>query len=213
MTSSAIRSIDYLMKLCGDSAFRSIVVVTTFWDVVAPHVGQHREKELQSTPEFFGNLIEKGSQMMRSDSGRQGQLEIVRCILTGGERVILAIQHEIVDLKCDLVDTAVGKMLYGQLKELKGAAEEELGTIQVEMQDAIVEHDVELIGHLAKVQNRIEKQIAEVEANKQSLGLPKHELIGVGDYLGRVRSNSGKKPEQPEEEFLSSWAQIEQFGR
>lgn len=65
MQGSAKKNLLMFKQLCGPDALKNVVLATTMWSLVNPTDGQAREKELISTPEFWGWMLQKGSRVER----------------------------------------------------------------------------------------------------------------------------------------------------
>jgi hypothetical protein len=65
MQGSAKRNLLMFKKLCGDNALKSVILGTTMWDRVSELEGVAREKELISTPDFWGWMVSQGSRVFR----------------------------------------------------------------------------------------------------------------------------------------------------
>jgi len=52
-------------ELCGQTAYKNVVILTTYWDQVSTHEGVRREAQLKS--KFFAKLVEGGAHFMRHD--------------------------------------------------------------------------------------------------------------------------------------------------
>ena len=64
-------------ELCGQEAYKNVVVLTTFWDEVPNDEGVEREAELES--KVFAKLVEGGDQFMRFDHTRGATLPMSAC--------------------------------------------------------------------------------------------------------------------------------------
>lgn len=65
MQGSAKKNLFMFKKLCGPDALSNVILATTMWEQVTEDVGVAREKELMSTPDFWGWMVGKGSQVYR----------------------------------------------------------------------------------------------------------------------------------------------------
>ncbi|PYH73764.1 P-loop containing nucleoside triphosphate hydrolase protein [Aspergillus vadensis CBS 113365] len=112
MPGSAKRNLFMLKKLCGKDALRNTILVTTMWDLVDPADGDRREKQLITTPEYWGDMIAAGSQNLRHDNTYESAMRLIN-LYAGShstkEKKVLAIQHEMVIEKKALDETDAGK--------------------------------------------------------------------------------------------------------
>ena len=74
---SSTTSLRTLRRLCGSDRSDRITLVTTFWDVVSPHVGDSREQELRTSQSFFKDLLDNGATLKRMPETCQGRLEML----------------------------------------------------------------------------------------------------------------------------------------
>jgi hypothetical protein len=66
MQGSPLRNFAMFKELCGQDWFQNIVLGTTYWgqtDALHPRIGEQREQEL--VDEFWGDMLAKGSEMIR----------------------------------------------------------------------------------------------------------------------------------------------------
>ncbi|CZR64978.1 uncharacterized protein PAC_14878 [Phialocephala subalpina] len=80
MQGSALRNLTMFRKLCGEDCFKDIVLGTTHWDAVENDIGVKREKELVETEEFWGEMVGRGSRVMRAGLDRDSNLELLQSI-------------------------------------------------------------------------------------------------------------------------------------
>ena len=114
MAGTPLRNLRVFRKLCGDTAFSSVVLVTTMWDRVDECTGSRREMELLATD--WSTMINYGATSCRFSNTADSAWNIVK-ILRGG-KVLLLLQEEIVELKLSLNETQAGKTLYSDLQRL-----------------------------------------------------------------------------------------------
>ncbi|PVF99684.1 hypothetical protein CPB86DRAFT_678304, partial [Serendipita vermifera] len=102
----AVRNFKLFRGLCGDEAFRSVTIVTNMWGLLPNReLGEARELELKTDPEFFQPAAEKGAQFMRHADTKESSHMIIHSLLTGGHTK-LAIQTQMVDERLRLGKTA-----------------------------------------------------------------------------------------------------------
>ena len=65
MQGSAKRNLLMFKKLCGPDALKQVTLATTMWDRVSEVEGEARERELTSTPDFWGWMVGHGSRVCR----------------------------------------------------------------------------------------------------------------------------------------------------
>ncbi|KAM0562955.1 hypothetical protein ACHAPJ_001798 [Fusarium lateritium] len=146
MQGSGKMSINLLMRLCGRDALKSVVLTTTMWELVDTDVGDRREKELESTEEFWGFMKRHGSQTRRHYNNKESALKILSTFvpetLNGPpETVTLAIQKELADDHKTLDQTGAGQLLDGTWAKEKQALQRELQEVRDSVRMANEERD------------------------------------------------------------------------
>lgn len=87
MHGSARRNLLLFNQLCGQDAFKKVLLVTTMWDKVAFEEGIKRENELIRTPEFWGRMLDKGSSTHRYYNAEASARDIVHRLVKHSEPV------------------------------------------------------------------------------------------------------------------------------
>ncbi|KAI9777633.1 MAG: hypothetical protein M1839_008687 [Geoglossum umbratile] len=95
MQGSELRNLRMFKKLCGDECFRNVILATTFWEQVDEQIARARERELCETATFWGDMIERGSQIFRVGKDQKSGLAMLSC-LAGKGNITLQIQDELV---------------------------------------------------------------------------------------------------------------------
>ncbi|KAF3921632.1 hypothetical protein AA313_de0208306 [Arthrobotrys entomopaga] len=110
MEGSALRNLRVFRKLCGDGALENVVLGTTFWDLVDDMQARIRESELAETPEFWGDMLKRGSRMVKiSWTDRDLGLEILSGFVQKTP-VTLRVQEEVSGGK-KIEETAMSRAL------------------------------------------------------------------------------------------------------
>ena len=110
MRGSARLNLEMFQELCGIDSLRNVVLASTMWDFVPQHVGEGREAELASKPEFWGKMLAHGSRIERHDRSRESALAIIRSLIDT-KPIVLDIQDELVNQGLNLDDTGCGRTL------------------------------------------------------------------------------------------------------
>ncbi|KAJ7916999.1 hypothetical protein B0H13DRAFT_1710459 [Mycena leptocephala] len=92
-------------QLCGNSMLKNIVIVANIWGEVA-----EAREELANNTAWFKPILDKGARLSRHHNDVQSAEAIIHSIIENQSRT-LQIQHEIVDLGKDILQTAVGEEL------------------------------------------------------------------------------------------------------
>jgi hypothetical protein len=120
---SEIRNLRMFQKICGENNFGNVVLGITFWDQEEPEVAASKEKELCDTPEFWGDMIARGSRVVRIPHNRREGIKLLEEIAKN-KPVTLCVQDELVEQGLTIFETtAATAILHSQ--ELKAVREEE----------------------------------------------------------------------------------------
>lgn len=168
MEGSALRNLRMFRELCGRDPLKNVIVATSFWSNVAPRMGDNREEELRTTPEFWGEMIRRGSRMARFNDSRASALEIIMS-LVNKDPVALNIQRELVEQRKALVDTAAGQVVNEELARLEAKHRREKETLQRELQDALAERDVELQEILEEQRRKMDEKLESIHRQQAQL--------------------------------------------
>jgi len=167
MEGSALRNLKMFRQLCGKEPLKNVILATSFWSKVAKDDALRREEELKTTPEFWGDMLARGSTMKRLVD-RDSALEIVG-LLVKKPQVTLQIQHEMVEDNKPLVDTAAGQAVSEELIRLAQRHKQDMQRVQQEMQEALQERDHEMQQILEQQQQRLDKELSKVREQQEQL--------------------------------------------
>ena len=122
---SDLRNLRVFKKLCGEENFGNIVLGITWWDEEDDDVARAREEVLRSTPEFWGDMIRKGSRVQRVPMDSEGCVNLLLGF-AGREATTLRIQREMIDEKKAADETGAASELDRQSKLRALEAEEKV---------------------------------------------------------------------------------------
>ncbi|PVF93008.1 hypothetical protein CPB86DRAFT_877474 [Serendipita vermifera] len=161
------RYVKVFQNLCGDDALASVIVVTNLWGLLADQeLGETRERELKTSPEFFQPLIQQGARLMRHNNTVESAHSIVLSLFSETHRQEkLAIQAEIVDECLILEETSAAAELNcdfdALIRNLRRRVEKE--------KLALASDDVEERQARQGKMERINSQIQELEERKRRI--------------------------------------------
>lgn len=95
MQGTALQNLTMFRKICGEDCFKNVLLGTTCWDLVDPDIGAAREQELADNPEFWGDMVSRGSKILRVHPDRASNMEILRQMM-GKASITLKVQEELV---------------------------------------------------------------------------------------------------------------------
>jgi hypothetical protein len=166
-----LRNLEVFKELCGAGAFRNVVLLSSFWDVVDYNTAIMRETELKDTPHFWGNMIRSSAKVMRFDNSRTSGLAAVNAILNYPTKITLDIQREMLLEVRPLIRTSAGQAFWasvqGEIRQFKGyidILQEDRLLAMSEKDDAFLQNVLEEIGYK-------EKKVAEFEKIQEILGI------------------------------------------
>ncbi|KAF2000625.1 hypothetical protein P154DRAFT_199661 [Amniculicola lignicola CBS 123094] len=167
MEGSAMRNLKMFRELCGDEPLKNVILVTSFWDQVQQATARMREEELRTTPEFWGRMIGRGSRINRFE-GRESALHIIMSLVNRNPLPFL-IQHEMVEERKELVQTAAGIAVNEELARLEAKHTKDLEDIKREHQEALATRDKELQEELLFQRHKLEEDIEKVQRQQRML--------------------------------------------
>lgn len=162
-----MRNLRMFRELCDENPLKNVILVTSFWDQVSPETGASREEQLRTNPQFWGKMISKGSRVACFE-GRDSALSIVSS-LANQRPLALSIQHELVEEKKDLIDTAAGIAVNEELARLEARHKVERAKLQQEFREALDKRDVELQETLREERRKVEEGLERVHRQQQML--------------------------------------------
>lgn len=96
MQGTALSNMNMFRRLCGSDCFPNVVLATSFWSEVDLTEGARRERELCETDEFWGQLVKKGSRVVRIGlDGKADQRLLLR--IAQNKKVVFQAQQEMLD--------------------------------------------------------------------------------------------------------------------
>jgi hypothetical protein len=126
---SARDNLTMFQTLCGENFFRNIVLATSFWsEVETEEEGSKREAELKDNPQFWGDMIARGSGMVRLPDSKDEAIALLMK-LAGKEREVMRIQQEVVDEGRALRDTEAAAST-ARLRALRSLMQDYLARIE-----------------------------------------------------------------------------------
>jgi hypothetical protein len=114
MGGASNRNFEVFRHLCGPSALKNAVIVTTMWGEVDQEKGENREEQLKS--KYFAPALRAGAKLLRHSNTANSAESILRQVVNN-QPLPFRIQQEIVDEKLKLIETAAGQVLNKDLRE------------------------------------------------------------------------------------------------
>ncbi len=166
MQGTALSNMNMFRRLCGSDCFPNVVLVTTFWTQVDPTEGDRREKELCEIDEFWGQLVKKGSRVVRIGLDEQADQRLLLEIAKN-KKVVFQAQQEMLDGKSNR-ETAAAQEASGNLARMKryfdAQLEAERDNVRRELEEAEKRAKEQLKAQRKSLQ---EEQLAQKQARKR----------------------------------------------
>ncbi|KAK1962488.1 P-loop containing nucleoside triphosphate hydrolase protein [Colletotrichum sublineola] len=187
MGGSAKKNLFMFKKLCGPEALKHVVLVTTMWELVDEKLGLERQDELETTEEFWGYMLSKGSRIEKHLNTTQSARHIISRFISQSRPatpVLLAIQDEMVNKSKNLDETEAGKGLEGVLARERERFKRDLEQARQDMQEALAARDreaqEEILIQQALVKSnleRLQRQQEEIKITMEKLHKEKYERL------------------------------------
>jgi len=144
MEGSSVKNLRMFRELCGEKNFSNVILCTTMWDKVGEEEGREREEELKSTRTFWGSLISRGAQVVQHQGDLTASTRKIAESLIPKGTIVLQLQQEL-DRNGNLSDTSAGRVLTGEIEDMKKKHQEEMEELRKEIQASSDKREVELL--------------------------------------------------------------------
>jgi hypothetical protein len=151
--------------LCGEEAYKNVVVLTTHWDQLPTNEGVGREEQLES--KYFKELVAGGARFMRHDCTIESALQVLRHILPMPPTVT-QIQKEIREEGKCLGDTAAGSVNSEKVERELAKCKKEITDLTAEMV-TLKENNKAARQELEAERAELRKALARLEGMKSKL--------------------------------------------
>jgi hypothetical protein len=170
MTGSARRNLLMFKKLSGPDAIHNVMLVTTMWEkLVTEEEGAARKQELETTPEFWGDMLKLGApQIMRHDNNPDSAWRLISQFVKK-KAVALKIQDEIANHNTSLEKTDAGRAVDSELAKERERWEREMAQAKKDLEEALRLRDEESARILQEEQQRMEKRLAALDQDRRRL--------------------------------------------
>lgn len=118
MLGTTRKNLEVFQKLCGDDAFRSVILGTTKWGDVFKEDGDRRTQQLCDN--YWREMLDHGSKVFRFEDSSKSAWAMVNSIieLNRSRAEVLQIQRELVDALKLIPDTEAGQKLRNDLDQV-----------------------------------------------------------------------------------------------
>ena len=118
MLGTTRKNLEVFQKLCGDDAFRSVILGTTKWGDVFKEDGDMRSQQLCEN--YWRDMLDHGSKVFKFEDSSKSAWAMVDSIveLNRSRAEVLQIQRELVDALKLIPDTEAGQKLRNDLDQV-----------------------------------------------------------------------------------------------
>lgn len=196
VSGSALRNLRMFKQLCGQDAYKHVVLVTSMWDRLPSGDEEKatlREKELIGGDGFWKDMYARGSHVKRWDGDSVSANTIIDDLLAARNSngdATLQIQRELVDEKKKLALTSAGREVNKELAEIEERFAREMEEIMASSQAAIVEGDVRLHEELQIYRRDFEEQQRKAIEGQEALQVNFHALLAENEEKYRRKTKS-----------------------
>ncbi|KAF2996324.1 hypothetical protein E8E14_002361 [Neopestalotiopsis sp. 37M] len=194
LAGSALKNLRIFKCLCGEYAFKHVMLVTSMWDTVKTAKDEalavERETQLVNDDGFWKDMYQRGSLVARWAGSAGSAKEMVEDILATRDRhgsATLQIQKELVDDEKDLDQTTAGRELYKEFEELRMKFEERLNDVLEQTKEAILNKDSEWREELQEEKLKLEEQMRKAAKSQRALQVDLRRLMAETDEKYRVQ--------------------------
>ena len=185
LSGSALRGLNTFKQLCGPEAFPGVFMLTTFWESVDNDrdMREHalaRQRELESTTSFWGEIMTVGGQSRQLRQGREAALVIIDELTRQSHSLTLKIQLEMAVQSKMLRDTSAGRVLCEAHRYDMSRIDRLMERVQSELVEALKNHHDMNICDLRQHKTQL---LRELEAHTRmlcELDTPIPEVINTG---------------------------------
>ncbi|WQF90241.1 Putative GTP binding domain, P-loop containing nucleoside triphosphate hydrolase [Colletotrichum destructivum] len=204
MQGSAKSSMTLFRQLCGADNLNRVVLVTTMWNKLEDdQIGVSREKELVENKQFWGCMVERGSQVERFYDTVESAQKLIDIFLPQGHeqsngpppQMELAIQREMVDQHKALESTSAGQEVCNRLDHEEAEIRTCIAEYHAEMHRLREERGLNKLQELED----LEKQIRIAKSNRERI-LHHRQAEMKKSMETLIRDNFDKDDVEPEEE-------------
>ena len=172
MQGSGMRNLHMFKKLCGDQNLSNVVMATCQWERVLEVDGIERERQLKETKNFWGYMIERGSQVHRHYNTRESALGLIDSLVggtTSRPKIVLDIQAQMVDQGKDLASTGAGQAIDNAISNERERFARQIADSQADMREALASRDRETAEMLAQHQEEMNARVRKLDTEHSAL--------------------------------------------
>lgn len=166
MQGSGMRNLHMFKRLCGDQNLSNVVMATCQWERVLEADGIERERQLKETKNFWGYMVERGSQVHRHYNTRESALKLIDSLVSGTTsrpKIVLDIQAQMVDEGKDLAATGAGQAIDDAISKERDRFAKQIAESQADLKEALASRDRETAEILRQHQEEMNARVRKLD--------------------------------------------------
>ena len=167
-----MRNLHMFKRLCGDQNLSNVVMATCQWERVLEADGIERERQLKETKNFWGYMVERGSQVHRHYNTRESALKLIDGLVRGTTsrpRIVLDIQAQMVDEGKDLASTGAGQAIDDAISKERDRFAKQIAESQADLKEALASRDRETAEILRQHQEEMNARVRKLDTEHSAL--------------------------------------------
>lgn len=176
-----MRNLHMFKRLCGDQNLSNVVMATCQWERVLEEDGIERERQLKETKNFWGYMVERGSQVHRHYNTRESALKLIDSLVggtTSRPKIVLDIQAQMVDEGKDLASTGAGQAIDDAISKEKSRFAKQIAESQADLKEALASRDRETAEILRQHQEEMNARVRKLDTEHSALQVSLERLQG-----------------------------------
>lgn len=179
MSGAALKSLGIFRRICGESYFPHIALVSTMWESLkgteARVAAEARLTDLIEKPEFWADLVGRGSVAFQHDGSANSAMNIVKNLLKRSQQASLQLQLEMRQGKT-LAKTEAGSFVEGEVLKMRESYEKEVERLRAEFLQVKVEGDVREEESVLEQTEAVQAKISSLKHDVASLHVDARDL-------------------------------------
>lgn len=172
MQGSGMRNLHMFKRLCGDQNLSNVVMATCQWERVLEEDGIERERQLKETRNFWGYMVERGSQVHRHFNTRESALKLIDSLVggtTSRPKIVLDIQAQMVDEGKDLASTGAGQAIDDAISKERDRFAKQIAESQADLKEALASRDRDTAEILRQHQEEMNARVLKLDTEHSAL--------------------------------------------
>ncbi|KAH7075831.1 P-loop containing nucleoside triphosphate hydrolase protein [Paraphoma chrysanthemicola] len=170
---SAVRGLNIFKAICGTNNFHGVTMATTFWDKVDDFdKASEDQRQLLETSSFWKDLVDGKCTMRPLTAGKSSAIELVTAIAHSNKRLVLNMQHQLVEEGLRIYQTDAGKVLQESWFQEKSDLHVKLAETRKELTASMLADEADRQHELQLHYDGLSKKIVRRNAAMQELSQP-----------------------------------------